>query len=100
MNYKVVKAFTDLQDNRHVYNAGDQFPRDGVDVSEDRLKELSSADNKRGVPLIKADEPMVELDIEVVPDEEAEGAEEADAEPAVEEKPKKTSKKKRSENAD
>lgn len=82
MNYKVVKAFTDLQDNRHVYNAGDQFPRDGVDVSEDRLKELSSADNKRGIPLIEAEKPVKE-------------------EPAAEEeKPKKTSKKKRSENAD
>ena len=28
--YKVIKYFTDLQDNEHPYNAGDTFPRDGL----------------------------------------------------------------------
>lgn len=52
--YKVVEAFTDLKDNNHVYLAGDDFPRKGAKVSEERVAELASADNKRGRVLIKA----------------------------------------------
>lgn len=52
--YKVVKDFTDLKDNNHVYLAGDIYPRKGVTVSEERVAELAGADNKRGTALIKA----------------------------------------------
>ena len=51
--YKVIKHFTDLQDKCHAYNVGDMFPRKGRKASADRLKELSSKDNKRGVSLIE-----------------------------------------------
>lgn len=59
--YKVIKKFHDLQDARktksgevyHEYNVGDVFPRDGVEVSEERLAELAGSDNKQGVPLIE-----------------------------------------------
>ena len=59
--YKVIKQFHDLQDatktkNRdvyHEYKVGDEYPRKGVNVSEERLKELAGKDNKQGVPLIK-----------------------------------------------
>ncbi len=55
--YKVIKLFADLQDNNHVYNGGDTFPRYGVEVTEERLAELASCNNKQGVPLIeKVDE--------------------------------------------
>jgi hypothetical protein len=54
MTYKVIKFFTDLQDNEQPYNEGDIFPRSGVTVSAERLQELSSSDNRQGVPLIKA----------------------------------------------
>lgn len=50
--YKVVCFFTDLQDNNHPYNVGDTFPREGVKVSEERLKELASDNNRQGFPLI------------------------------------------------
>lgn len=50
--YKVVKFFTDLQDNNHAYNAGDIFPREGVTVTEDRIAELAGSANKQGQPLI------------------------------------------------
>lgn len=50
--YKVVKFFTDLQDNNHAYNAGDIFPREGVTVTEGRIAELAGSDNKQGQPLI------------------------------------------------
>lgn len=51
--YKVVKYFTDLQDNSHAYNVGDIFPRNGLEVSEQRFKELSTTQNKRKTILIK-----------------------------------------------
>ena len=54
--YKVIKFFTDLQDNNHPYNAGDIFPRSGLEVSEERIAELAGSDNKQGVPLIRAEE--------------------------------------------
>lgn len=49
----VIKLFTDLQDGDHVYAEGDPFPREGKEVSEERIKELSSSDNRQGMPLIE-----------------------------------------------
>ena len=61
--YKVIVDFADLQDKEHVYRAGDNFPRSGFSVSEERLKELASAANKRGYPLIKeVDEKQTEAE--------------------------------------
>lgn len=51
--YVVVKFFTDLQDNKHPYRAGDIFPRAGLDVSKERLEELSGNKNRQKTPLIK-----------------------------------------------
>ena len=51
--YKVVHFFTDLQDNGHEYSVGDKFPRTGLTVSENRLKELATVNNKQGKPLIE-----------------------------------------------
>lgn len=51
--YEVIHFFTDLQDNEYPYNVGDLFPRDGLEVSEERLKELSSSKNLQKRPLIK-----------------------------------------------
>lgn len=51
--YKVIKHFIDLHDNDHSYNEGDIFPREGVDVSEERIKELAGSDNKQHTPLIE-----------------------------------------------
>ena len=58
--YKVIKAFHDLQDSQktkngkiyHEYKVGDVFPRNGLKVSDERIKELAGSANKRGVPLI------------------------------------------------
>lgn len=73
MRYIVVKDFSDIQDDRHVYHAGDIFPRMGFEVSEDRVAELASKDNKRGEILIKAidaePEGSQELEIRPVSDE-------------------------------
>ncbi len=63
--FKVIKNFTDLQDNNHKYVAGDTFPRDGLTVSPERLEELSTGKNRRGVPMI---EKIVEQPVEVEPE--------------------------------
>ncbi|MCD8832750.1 Rho termination factor N-terminal domain-containing protein [Staphylococcus arlettae] len=54
MAYEVIKYFTDLQDNDYEYNVGDVFPREGLKVNDDRLKELSTNKNRQRTPLIKA----------------------------------------------
>lgn len=51
--YKVLKAFTDLQDNNYVYEEGSEYPRKGSDPSEERIAELSGKKNLQGIPLIK-----------------------------------------------
>ena len=51
--YKVIKSFTDLQDNNYVYYVGDTFPHNGVDADAGRIAELASDKNRRGVPLIE-----------------------------------------------
>lgn len=51
--YKVIKYFTDLQDDNHPYNVGDDYPREGLKVTKERIEELSSDRNKRKAPLIE-----------------------------------------------
>lgn len=66
--YRVIKSFSDLQDNGFVYKAGDTFPRLGKEVTENRLKELSSKENKRGEKLIEGEpEPVEEIIEEEAP---------------------------------
>lgn len=62
MSYKVIHYFTDLQDFNHPYKVGDTFPRLGVKVSEERLKELLGKNNKQGKPLIQKVEEVKETD--------------------------------------
>jgi len=50
--YVVIKDFRDLQDDNHLYRAGDKFPRKGR-VKKERIEELSTTKNKRGEVLIK-----------------------------------------------
>ena len=52
--YKVIKSFTDLQDNNYAYYVGDTFPHNGVEVGAERIAELASDKNRLGVPLIEA----------------------------------------------
>lgn len=56
--YKVIENFTDLQDNNYKYHTGDNFPRKGAEVSEERLNELSTDNNRRHRAVIeKVEEP-------------------------------------------
>ncbi|ARA98612.1 hypothetical protein [Geobacillus thermodenitrificans] len=49
--YVVIKDFRDLQDNLHLYRAGDKYPRKGR-VKKERIEELMSDKNLAGEPLI------------------------------------------------
>ena len=51
--YKVIKSFTDLQDNNYAYYVGDTFPHNGVEVGAERIAELASGKNRLCVPLIE-----------------------------------------------
>ena len=51
--YRVIKSFTDLQDNNYAYSVGDTFPHNGVEVGAERIAELASDKNLQGVPLIE-----------------------------------------------
>lgn len=52
MGYKVIHAFSDMQDFHHIYSVGDVFPRTGLEVSEERIQELAGKNNKQGQSLI------------------------------------------------
>ena len=51
--YKVIKHFTDLQDNNFAYQVGDEYPRKGLSVLPSRIKELAGKKNRQGCPLIE-----------------------------------------------
>lgn len=55
--YRVVRRFTDLQDGGRPYEVGSRYPRTGVKVTKERLEELSSDRNRRGVALIINETP-------------------------------------------
>lgn len=51
--YRVIKAFTDMQDGNFAYQVGDEYPRKGMSVLQSRINELASNKNRQGVPLIE-----------------------------------------------
>ena len=73
--YKVIKHFTDLQDNNFAYNVGDEYPRKGLSVLPSRIKELASDKNRQGCPLIE------EIpDVEEAPEKKTKSTKKADKE--------------------
>ena len=78
----VINAFLDLKDAEYLYDVGDAYPREGLEPSEERIKELLGSDNLQGQPMIKA--------VKTVP-VDVKGEESADSEPTEDatEEPKK-----------
>lgn len=58
MKYVVIKHFIDLQDNNHSYVTGEEYPRAGFKPTKKRIRELTSPENRQGLPLIEAVEPV------------------------------------------
>lgn len=55
--YRVIKHFTDMQDNNYAYDPKDParntYPRKGLSVLPSRIKELAGSKNRQGCPLIE-----------------------------------------------
>lgn len=51
--FKVLVSFKDLKDKGYRYNAGDEYPRKGLNPSSERISELSSKNNRRKTVLIE-----------------------------------------------
>jgi hypothetical protein len=55
--YKVIAYFEDLQDNNYAYDPKDPnrntYPRKGLEISKERIKELATNQNRQKKPLIK-----------------------------------------------
>ena len=65
MSYEVIVSFADMEDGYFGYKAGDVYPREGMTPTNERIKALSSAKNKRGVALIKKSKEKTNPDKEV-----------------------------------
>lgn len=72
MSYIVLMRFADLQDDNRIYEAGDEYPRPGFDVTPERLAELAGSDNRVGRPLIAptVETPKTPVEAPDVPDKE------------------------------
>lgn len=46
MTFLVIAPFVDLEDGHHMYRVGDIYPRAGLNVSEERIMQLLSTQNK------------------------------------------------------
>lgn len=51
--FRVIKHFTDMQDNNFAYQVGDEYPRKGMSVLPSRIRELAGSKNRQGCPLIE-----------------------------------------------
>ena len=97
--YRVIKLFTDLRDDNYEYHAGDEFPRKGLEVSEERIEELSTDKNRRRIPLIELvkedeDQPGDDSAKAAVNGSDDQSENEPDATKKPADKPKKGGKKK------
>lgn len=69
--YKALTSFTDLQDANYRYQAGDIFPRKGLKVSEGRIKELLTDQNRRHQPMIEEIEKPKKEEVKEVKEEKS-----------------------------
>ena len=62
MEYVALCDFRDTQDERRLYRKGEQYPREGLNVSDQRLNGLLGTNNKAGFPLIAAVKPEIKAE--------------------------------------
>lgn len=53
MLYKVITRFKDGQDDGHLYQVDDLYPRKGLEPSEERIDALTTTNNRREVVAIE-----------------------------------------------
>lgn len=80
--YKVINSFKDLEDNEHIYiKDKDIYPREGLEPTKKRIKELASTKNKIGkilIEKIKENTEETEENAEEVEKNEEENTEETE----------------------
>ena len=54
MKYVAAMDFRDLQDERFLYHKGDEYPRKGFSVTENRINQLLTGKNPSKLSLIEA----------------------------------------------
>lgn len=60
IKYEVISKFVDLIDGKHVYEVGDEYPRQGYKPTDERIKELSTVNNKlKKAVIVAVDIPTV-----------------------------------------
>ena len=72
--YKAIRYFTDLKDGSYPYHPGDVFPREGLQVSDERIEDLLTGNNRRGIPVIEKVEETKPDEKEVVAEVETKAA--------------------------
>ena len=93
--YRVIKYFTDLQDDNYPYVSGDKYPRDGLEVSNERIIELATVDNKQNTQLITFVEDEDVKKTGDPDDYDTDGVQSDGGAPKENEKPKKPATKKK-----
>lgn len=84
MKYVVIEAFVDLQNDNHRYSVGDKFPHADIEVSDKRISDLLSGNNRRKRPLIEEVKEEAKKPVKPVQAVElAETVESTDAEPII-----------------
>ena len=56
--YVATVRFADLEDEKRIYEAGEAFPRPGLNVTKERIAYLAGSDNRMGYPLIREEKPV------------------------------------------
>lgn len=55
MGYNVIRDFKDLKDKNKIYKRGDSYPKPAnKKVSDERIEQLTTKNNKQGRPVIEA----------------------------------------------
>lgn len=60
--YEVINNFKDLEDNNHLYLKGNIYPREGLEPTNKRIKELATEKNKIGKKIIQKIEDTEETE--------------------------------------
>lgn len=69
--YRAVTYFVDRLDGNHAYKPGDIFPRQGIEVSEERINQLLTGNNNANLVVIEEVKDVNDVK-EVIEIEEAE----------------------------
>lgn len=65
--FRVIKAFSDLQNRSYIYRVGDVYPVAGYTPTQERIEELLGDKNALNQPLIVEEKEEVEVELKEEP---------------------------------